>query len=49
MAENAHDVSVEPRANGFLNEWLPMFGAENQVDQHPGKRLWHSECGPFRA
>ena len=35
---------MQARADGFMDECLPMFSAENQMNQDFRERLWHGSC-----
>ena len=35
---------MQARANGSMDESLPMFTAENQMNQDFRERLWHGSC-----
>lgn len=40
---NTTQTSKQRGFDGVIDEWLPMFGAKNQVYIHLCKRLWHNE------
>ena len=43
VGQNAHDIGIQVWMDFVMDPWLPVLGAENQVDEYVGERLRHQD------